>query len=158
MAYEMQSLRFSCTRCNSCCSGSPGFVWLSIGDLDALCRRTGLSRREFAEAYCRVVDLGALTTLSLREKENFDCIFLKKTGCCVYDARPAQCRTYPFWESIIESRRSWEAEGQYCPGIGKGVPVPSESILDAILERRANPPLSLKEIPELSDMIPGLHA
>jgi len=55
----------------------------------------------FALTYCKPVDIGLATTLSLKEKHNHDCIFLESTGCRVYPARPAQCRTYPFWEQKI---------------------------------------------------------
>ena len=58
--------------------------------------------------------------ISLKEKENYDCIFLSDTGCKVYDARPLQCRTYPFWKGIADSPESWKGEMKSCPGIGKG--------------------------------------
>jgi Fe-S-cluster containining protein len=58
--------------------------------------------------------------ISLKEKENYDCIFLTENGCSVYEGRPRQCRTYPFWSSVVESKSSWEREGMSCPGIGKG--------------------------------------
>jgi hypothetical protein len=144
--------RFECTRCNGCCSGQPGYVWLSQKDLSNLSEFTGLSKRMFALTYCKPVDIGLATTLSLKEKRNHDCIFLESTGCSVYPARPAQCRTYPFWEPILEDEEHWASEGKECPGIGKGPIISPETIIHSILERRENPPLSIDDIVELQGL------
>ncbi len=54
--------------------------------------------------------------------------------CSVYSARPAQCRSYPFWPSLLHSPESWQQEAGYCEGIGRGPVVPPESIAE-LLER-----------------------
>ena len=74
----------------------------------------------FIQTWCRWVsfDMGR-ERLSLKEKSNFDCIFWKD-GCTVYQARPLQCRTFPFWESVVVSPEAWEAVGKECPGINSG--------------------------------------
>ncbi len=136
--------RFECSRCNNCCGGQPGYVWLSEEDLDTLCKYMQMGRLEFAEMYCRLVDLGSKVTLSLKEKRNFDCIFLGKNGCEVYEARPSQCRTYPLWEHIIKNRESWEKEHAECPGIGRGSLISAAKIQASIQNRRNNPPLDIK--------------
>jgi Fe-S-cluster containining protein len=46
----------------------------------------------------------------------------------VYEDRPAQCRTWPFWMSIVASRQSWEVAGRTCPGINTGPLIPPERI------------------------------
>ncbi|MCX8013591.1 MAG: YkgJ family cysteine cluster protein [Rectinema sp.] len=143
---------FSCTRCNRCCAGQPGFVWLSIRDLDRLCARFDMSRRAFASEFCKPVDLGVMITLSLKEKPNHDCIFLSACGCEAYEDRPIQCRTYPFWEHLVEDDQLWNEEAKECPGIGQGLRADPQYIIDAILLRRANPPLSIREIPDLVDL------
>lgn len=40
------------------------------------------------------------------------CVFLEPDGkqCSIYEARPVQCRTYPFWPTIMESMQSWDSE------------------------------------------------
>jgi len=144
--------RFVCVRCNQCCGGQPGYVWLSQKDLEALSNYLHVSKRTFAFEYCRPVNIGITLTLSLKEKENHDCIFLGREGCVVYEVRPAQCRTYPFWESVLEDEQRWTEEGNACPGIGQGAIVPSETILNAIVERRQNPPLSIEDVAELKGL------
>jgi len=39
------------------------------------------------------------------------CIFLQDDKTCsIYEARPVQCRTYPFWPRIMKSREAWRQE------------------------------------------------
>ena len=73
---------------------------------------------DIVDIYCRWVSLpGAVKRLSLKEKHGFDCIFWEN-GCIVYENRPIQCRSFPFWESSLRSAESWKALS--CPGIGSG--------------------------------------
>ena len=113
-------LRFSCARCSSCCRGAPGFVFLSKLDLARLLEGLELDFQRFFRNYCKLVDTGAGLSLSLTEKANFDCVFWNERGCSIYDFRPLQCSTYPFWASVLESSELWNAESRHCPGVGKG--------------------------------------
>jgi Fe-S-cluster containining protein len=38
------------------------------------------------------------------------CVFLKDKLCQIYEARPSQCSTYPFWPTIMKSPTSWNRE------------------------------------------------
>jgi uncharacterized protein len=119
-----RGLRFSCARCGACCTGEPGFVWVSHDEIAALVHALGLPLEEFARRYLRLVR----GRVSLKEKPNGDCVFFGRPEkrCRVYAARPVQCRTYPFWPEILRSPREWEAAGDYCPGIGSGKLWPAE--------------------------------
>lgn len=77
---------------------------------------------QFTALYCRVVGgmEGGGANLSLKEKSNGDCIMWSSGGCGVYQVRPLQCRTYPFWQSMLVSREIWEAATADCPGAGSG--------------------------------------
>lgn len=111
-------LRFECTRCGACCRGATGSVRVSDAEIAALASRLGLSDAEFRAIYTRRLR-GA--EISLRERRNGDCVFWSETrGCGVYADRPRQCRSYPFWASIVHSRERWEEEAQGCPGIDAG--------------------------------------
>jgi Fe-S-cluster containining protein len=91
------------------------------------------------ENYCRWVSVpGGYEQLSLKEKSNFDCIFWER-GCTVYKSRPLQCRTFPFWESIVFSRQAWESLA--CPGAGKGGIHSGEYIAGCVEQRKAEPVL-----------------
>ena len=134
-----RGLRFECQQCSYCCTGSPGFVWLSDADISSLCAFFAMDLEEFSRSYCRAVEVDGGTALSLREKSGYDCIFLAGGLCSVYSVRPVQCRTYPFWEEILDTEASWESEGRCCPGIGAGALVPPEKIATVFLEMRAHP-------------------
>jgi Fe-S-cluster containining protein len=118
--FYADGLRFSCTRCSRCCRLAPGFVFLTREDLSRLVQATGLPAREFVDRYCRQVGLNSFQRLSLKEKHNYDCIFWEEQGCTVYEHRPYQCRSYPFWRANLETRDTWEALKASCPGVGQG--------------------------------------
>jgi Fe-S-cluster containining protein len=134
-------LRFACTQCSKCCRHDSGFVFLSEDDLDRLCRFTQLAPVEFVERYCRWVPFGADAHLSLTEQANRDCVFWKDGGCSVYEARPLQCRTYPFWSTIVDEERHWQQEALECPGIGIGRARDAAEIASAVASRRMKPPM-----------------
>ena len=136
-SFYAEGLRFECTNCSRCCRHEPGYVFLSRKDLDLLIAETGLDRDGFISRYCRNVDIGGFTRLSLIEKRNYDCIFWKDGGCSVYAGRPLQCRTYPFWTVNLESEADWELLLQECPGAGRGR-LYSEREINELLELRRN--------------------
>ena len=110
-------LRFTCTQCGHCCTGAPGYVWVSVEEIERLAQQTGLSLEEFGLQYLRQVG----RRYSLVERPNGDCVFWDQTlGCTVYEARPIQCRTWPFWSENLETPQDWDDVRRTCPGSGKG--------------------------------------
>jgi uncharacterized protein len=128
-------LRFECTRCSKCCRHTPGYVFLSGADLDLLSRSISLSKEEFLNRYCRTVDLGLARRVSLREKPNLDCILWENDGCSHYEARPLQCRSFPFWSACVSSLAEWQNHQKNCPGMGNGT-VHSREEIEGWLDRR----------------------
>jgi len=110
-----EGLRFSCTQCGRCCTGAPGYVWVTQREVEALRAFLRTTPEDFARRYLRKVGPRA----SLIEKPNGDCIFYDR-GCTVYPARPDQCRTFPFWSENLKSRSAWDAAADDCPGMGSG--------------------------------------
>lgn len=118
-------LRFTCTRCGHCCSGEPGFVWVNDDDLAAIARQRGETLDEVKTLYTRWGERGR----TLREKGNGDCVFFDHTqGCTVYEVRPPQCRTWPFWDSNVATPEAWEYTCEVCPGSGQGELISVEEI------------------------------
>ena len=113
-----------------------GYVFLSKNDLKALVEHEAISEQDFLEKYCRTIDLGGIKRVSLIEKPGYDCIFWTEEGCQVYQARPVQCRTYPFWITYLEDEEDWKALAADCPGVGKGGIVSREEIEKRIAERQ----------------------
>lgn len=56
---------------------------------------------------------GSETWMCLKRKEGA-CIFLDPVGKCgIYDVRPVQCSTYPFWPSLLNRKEEWEEEAVF---------------------------------------------
>ncbi len=110
-------LAFECTRCGACCTGAPGFVWVSLEEIERLAEFRGETVEQFSTRFVRQVD----DRYSLIEKPGGDCIFWDKhVGCTVYSARPDQCQTWPFWPENVETPEDWNHVCSVCPGSGKG--------------------------------------
>ena len=118
-------LCFQCTGCGKCCTGAPGYVWLTEEEMQNIADFLKLSLQEFTQKYVRKV----FERFSLKEHANYDCVFLKDKQCQIYPVRPSQCRTYPFWPRILASKEAWEEEATVCEGIRPSAPVvPLESL------------------------------
>ena len=69
--------------------------------------------------------------------EDGGCIFLDAAGQCgIYEARPVQCETYPFWPSLVEGVEEWESEaaipdGEPLPAVAAGAAAGDEGDRDA---------------------------
>ena len=120
-------LRFACTLCGNCCTGPPGYVWITDDEIDRLAEHLKLPPDEVRRRHVRKVG----RRLSLKEVRDadgeHDCVFLKplpgdrpgarKRGCSVYAARPLQCRTWPFWHGLLQSEEAWQHSKRTCPGM-----------------------------------------
>lgn len=74
-----------------------------------------MTTAEFTRKYC-VKTAGWFHLKDSKE----DCVFLRGKRCGVYEARPTQCRTWPFWPDHMNAR-AWKREVvSLCPGVGKG--------------------------------------
>jgi len=107
-------LRFKCTGCGKCCTGSPGYVYLSGTDMENLASHFKLSLEDFTRKYARF--LGEQYAL-IDKVGSHDCIFLKDNKCSVYEARPIQCKTFPWWLSSLETPEHWKDAAERCEGI-----------------------------------------
>ncbi len=116
--YE-KGLRFSCTECGKCCTGFPGAVWLSEEEILQIAQHLELDPPTFLKRYTRQID----GKISLTEKANYDCVFYRKKKCTIYKKRPSQCRSYPFWPSILKSASSWKEEAKFCEVITDDAPL-----------------------------------
>jgi uncharacterized protein len=120
-------LRFQCTQCGNCCTGAPGFVWVNKAEIQALAIRFKMEISDFEAQFVREVGVRK----SLVEHANGDCIFFdgETRKCTVYEHRPRQCRTWPFWDSNIRTPEAWARTCEVCPGSGHGTLVSVEEVL-----------------------------
>lgn len=116
--YE-KGLQFECTKCGKCCTGFPGYVYLSETDIKKIAGFLHMDTESFLKKYTKRVRVFNERRYSLTEKPHFDCIFWDGI-CSIYSVRPYQCRTYPFWKRHLISEREWLKTGELCPGINRG--------------------------------------
>jgi len=109
----------ACSGCNgACCRGESGYIWVNRAEIEAIVEHLGIDLELFASRYLRRVR----GRYSLREYEiapgDFACIFFdpKAQGCTIYEVRPKQCATFPFWSQYSKDFKELEQE---CPGIVK---------------------------------------
>ena len=76
-----------------------------------------LTTQEFTHRYCAKTD-GFFHLKNPKEAVN--CLFLKDNQCSVYEGRPTQCRTWPFWPENMKAK-NWNRDVvAFCPGVDKG--------------------------------------
>ena len=115
-----EGIRFECQGTGRCCVSREGygFVYLTLEDRRRLAKHFGISTLAFTRRYCRKTE-GHFHLIDFTGP----CRFLggpDGKGCTVYEARPTQCRTWPFWPENMNAR-TWNGEVRtFCPGVGKG--------------------------------------
>ena len=108
-----------CATCEgNCCIGQSGYIWITMQEIDTLAKHLNISVQECFDKY--LLKYGY--KFSIKEKKisdnNYACVFfdLDKKQCSIYEARPTQCRTFPFWEHFKENI---DEVVQECPAIVK---------------------------------------
>jgi uncharacterized protein len=119
-----RGVRFDCIRCGKCCRGEPGYVWVAAEEITLMAEHLKMSRAVFVRQHVRREGL----RLSLKERRGGDCV-LWHSRCTVYEARPKQCRTFPFWKEALHAKRAFDAMHRNCPGVGRGKLYTCEEIL-----------------------------
>ncbi len=130
-------IEFSCQMCGKCCTGlNEGEVYLYKDDIFRLAKFLGLKGkkglRDFAEKYLKVIDdsfywkdkeeqrgktyrFKALGFKFTGEDEH--CHFLKENICTVHIYRPFQCRSFPFWQMMVSSKKNFDDYTKKCKGL-----------------------------------------
>lgn len=131
-AWWHDGVRFACQGSGNCCvsRGAYGYVYLTLEDRRRLARTLGMPTRQFTRQYCDKTH----GLFHLRDAGP-DCLFLENSRCSVYEGRPTQCRTWPFWPENMDAR-AWTSIAAFCPGVGKGKAVPREEIEQVLADQR----------------------
>jgi len=91
--------QFTCTGCGECCRWG-GSVLLRGEDISRLAAHLNLSEQEFIDRHTRLAP--NRVQLALLDQQDGSCAFLQGDGCSVYEARPEQCRSFPYAWSVSE--------------------------------------------------------
>jgi Fe-S-cluster containining protein len=131
-----EGVRFECLAgCTACCT-QKGFVYLSEGDVARAAAFLGMTPAEFERKYVYRTS----RRMRLRVPRDATCYFLRHGGCSIHPAKPTQCRIFPFWPELVESRREWARTARYCPGIGQGPLIAIETARGQAREMREELP------------------
>ena len=116
--WYIAGLHFECQQCGNCCAGpDEGVIWISKSEIEKLAEHLGQTIAEVRKKHLKRYGF----RYSIKENPlSKDCVFLTSRGCTIYNARPAQCRNWPFWESNLKSLDEWNITAQKCHGINKG--------------------------------------
>ena len=121
-------LRFECQGTGRCCvsRGEYGYVYVNLADRRRFAQFLGIPTRQFTRDYCVKTD-GYFHL----DNDGAACRFLDGSRCSVYEARPLQCRTWPFWPENMRPK-AWAEAARHCAGIGQGAVIPADEILKAL--------------------------
>jgi hypothetical protein len=133
--WYIAGLHFACQQCGRCCSGpDEGVIWISKPEIDMLADFLGQSAKDVRKKYLRNFGF----RYSIKENPcSKDCIFLVSINgsrsCAIYNVRPMQCRSWPFWPSNLQSPGDWNTAAKKCPGINPApiVPGPNQEKIDS---------------------------
>lgn len=106
----------ACASCaGRCCSGESGYIYVTHEESLAIANFLGISLEEFMQEYL----FKKWYKYSIKERvvgDSYECIFFdkQKNGCTIYEVRPLQCRTFPFWDHFKNRVDELKKE---CPGV-----------------------------------------
>ncbi|MBN2824393.1 MAG: YkgJ family cysteine cluster protein [Campylobacterales bacterium] len=106
-----------CAKCNGfCCRGESGYIWINYNEIQRLSEHLGLSVDELAIKYLKRVKHRYSIIEKRLGEHDYTCIFFDQiqNRCGIYEARPNQCRTFPFWEQFKNQKNEVKQE---CPGV-----------------------------------------
>lgn len=104
-----------------------------------------MTDEEFFLEYCEVIDLHLVKRVGLIADEDGTCVFFGEGGCEIYDERPRQCRSFPFWATNLVDEAAWRSVTTRCPGANQGTLHTATEIADCLQAEVEDPLLDLDE-------------
>ena len=106
----------ACATCEGrCCTGESGYIYVSKAEIIKIAQLLEMDINEFGVKY--LFKKGYKYSIKERKvDDSYECVFYdkKSNGCQIYEARPSQCKTFPFWDYFKTHVDELKAE---CPGI-----------------------------------------
>ena len=106
----------ACTCCGGrCCCGEIGYIWLNDAEIKAIAEHLNIELDIFISDYLRREN-GKYTIKDIKYQGYYSCLFFDRDvrHCSIYPVRPAQCRTFPFWETYKKDPKPLFTD---CPGV-----------------------------------------
>ena len=106
----------ACSTCQGrCCTGESGYIYVSKSEVEKISELLGLEIRDFVGKY--LFKKGYKYSIKeTKYNDSYECIFYDRdiNGCKIYEARPSQCISFPFWDYY---KTRVDELKQECPGI-----------------------------------------
>lgn len=106
----------ACASCQGrCCTGESGYIYVNMTEIENIADLLNIDISEFAKKY--LFKKGYKYSIKeVVHNDSYECIFYDResNGCTIYDARPTQCKTFPFWDYYKTRVDELKLE---CPGI-----------------------------------------
>ncbi len=106
----------ACATCQGkCCTGESGYIYVTKIEIFAIAEVLEMDVNEFALKY--LFKKGYKYSIKENKiEDSYECVFYDResNGCKIYNARPNQCKTFPFWEYYKTRVDELKLE---CPGI-----------------------------------------
>jgi Fe-S-cluster containining protein len=106
-----------CFECGGrCCTGESGNIWINKEEMADLASLLDIDVEELKKIYLKKIKYKYSIKEYMTKEFGYVCAFFdtQKKMCQIYEARPKQCRTFPFWDSFINNI---EEVKQECPAI-----------------------------------------
>jgi len=106
----------ACSNCEGrCCTGESGYIYVTKAEIFEIAKLLNLSVNDFGVKY--LFKNGYKYSIKENKyKDSYECVFYDRetNGCQIYEARPSQCITFPFWDYFKTRVDELKEE---CPGI-----------------------------------------
>jgi len=106
----------ACASCQGrCCTGESGYIYVNKAEIEAIVELLDLPLEKFVAEY--LYKKGYKYSIKeIKYNGSYECVFYNRedNGCGIYDARPTQCRTFPFWDYYKTRIEELKLE---CPGV-----------------------------------------
>ncbi|MBN1232387.1 MAG: YkgJ family cysteine cluster protein [Candidatus Coatesbacteria bacterium] len=130
---SFRKLRFRCIQCGACCRVEDGMVYITAIDEKSIAKHLSLPLFKFRRKYV-TTDPEYFNKKCLKNEDDGNCPFFVENKCSIYEVRPLQCRSFPFWPEFMKEENGIKKLLELCPGFGKGKLYSKEEIEAIITE------------------------
>lgn len=106
----------ACEDCQGkCCTGESGYIYVTKDEALVISEFLAIDIKQLVSKYLFKKDY-KYTIKENKIYDSYECIFFDRelNGCKIYDARPNQCKTFPFWDYYKTKIGELKDE---CPGV-----------------------------------------
>ena len=119
MKKEGYPYAFNASACSEyagrCCTGESGYIYVTKNEIFKIAELLNLDVNDFAVKY--LFKKGYKYSIKENKfNDSYECVFYDRetNACKIYEARPSQCITFPFWDYYKTRVQELKEE---CPGI-----------------------------------------